>query len=448
MEVRGVVVVDPQGCISHQLQRLVIADIEFHCVESVADAKQLLCKQLCSVGLAVFDSPSMLTQEEVEPLVASAPMTEWIAVVAPHTLESAAFQAFVLGAFHDYHTLPLDLQRLVMTIGHACGRARLRVSLSEIKSGESGRFGIYGTSPVMHTFFQRLEKVINTDVAVLIGGETGTGKELVAQAIHKHSQRSTGPLVVVNCGAIPANLIQAELFGHEKGAFTDAIQRKIGRIEAANGGVLFLDEIGDLPFDLQKSLLRVLQERTISRLGSTQVVPVDFRVVAATHVELREAITLGRFREDLFYRLNVIHLHLPPLRERASDVSLLAEAVFRKYSATSKRCHAKGFSGEALRAMSAYDWPGNVRELINRVHRAVIMSENRLISAADLGLQSHAQNQRRLTLYVARASFDRDMLETSLRTNGNNVSQTARQLGVSRVTLYRMMNKLKIAQVE
>ena len=443
---RDVVVIDQQGCISDQLQKLANADIDFHYVASVADAKQLLWKQPCSVGLVVFDSPSTLTQEEVEPLVASSSMTEWIALVTPHSLESAAFQAFVLGAFHDYHTLPLDLQRLLLTIGHACGKALLRLSLNNKKDGESGRFGIYGSSPVMHAFFQRLEKVIASDVAVLIGGETGTGKELVAQAIHKHSQRSTGPFMVVNCGAFPENLIQTELFGHEKGAFTGAVQRKIGSIEAANGGDLFLDEIGDLPLSLQANLLRVLQERTITRIGSTQVIPVNFRLIAATHIDLPEAVRTGRFREDLYYRLSVVHLDLPPLHQRDGDVPLLAEAIFKKFSAGKKSCRANGLSTQALRAMNAYHWPGNVRELMNRVHRAVILSDNKLISAADLGLEAYADEQQTATLKNARASIDRVVVENSLRANANNVSRAARDLGVSRVTLYRMMRKHSFAE--
>jgi DNA-binding NtrC family response regulator len=438
---RCVVVIDPQGFISYQLQTLVIADVEFHCVKSVADAKQLLCKQACTVGLVVFDSPKLLPQEAVESLVTSASLTEWIAVVSSQSLESPGFQAFVLGAFHDYHTLPIDPQRLLMTIGHACGKAHLRLSLSGKNAAESGRYGIYGNSPVMQTFFQRLEKVINVDLAVLIGGETGTGKELVAQAIHKYSQRSSGPFAVVNCAAIPENLIQSELFGHEKGAFTGAVSRKIGSIEVASGGDLFLDEIGDLPLGLQANLLRVIQERTITRLGSTQPIPVDFRIIAATHVDLSEAVRAGRFREDLYYRLNVLHLNLPPLRHRDGDVRLLAEAIFRRYSANSKNCRATGFSTQALRAMSEYHWPGNVRELMNRVHRAVILSDNKLISAADLGLEAYVDEAQTATLENARASFDRTVVENSLRANDNNVSKAARQLGVSRVTLYRMMSK-------
>jgi len=447
MKMRGVVVIDPQRDICRQLQTSEIPDIEFHCVESVANARHLLCKHPCAVGLVVFDAVSTPTQEEVEQLITSATTTEWIALATPQLLESADFQSFVLGAFHDYHTLPLDLHRLRITIGHARGKAHLRLSLNGRREGELGRFGIYGTSPAMRAFFQRLEKIIDVDIAVLIGGETGTGKELVAQAIHKNSRRSKGPFVAVNCGAIPANLIQSELFGHEKGAFTGAAQRKIGSIETANGGDLFLDEIGDLPLSQQVNLLRVLQERSISRLGSTQVIPVDFRIIAATNIDLQKAVENGHFREDLYYRLNVVHLNLPPLCHRAGDVQLLGEAIFRRFSAAHNHCRTTGFSIQALRAMNAYHWPGNVRELMNRVHRAIILSDNKLISAADLGLDAFKEEPQNETLENARATLDRTIVENCLRANANNVSKAARQLGVSRVTLYRMMNKHNVAVV-
>ncbi|MEO8411199.1 MAG: sigma 54-interacting transcriptional regulator, partial [Propionivibrio sp.] len=242
----------------------------------------------------------------------------------------------------------------------------------------------------------------------------------------------------------------SELFGHEKGAFTGATQRKIGSIEAANGGDLFLDEIGDLPLEHQVNLLRVIQERTICRLGSTVMIPVDCRIIAATHVDLEEAIRNKKFREDLYYRLHVLHLDLPPLRARAGDIPLLAETIFRNYAAGRTNCRAAGFSAQALRALSEHHWPGNVRELMNRVHRAVILSDNRLISATDLGLDAVNAIHDEIViakLEDARASFDRSVIQNCLRANANNVSKTARQLGVSRVTLYRMMNKHKLEAV-
>jgi len=439
MEKRNVLVLDPLGTLRAELKQFEDPSIVLHYARSVADAKLLLFDKACTVGLVMFDVPSALPQGEIERLVASASATEWIAVVASRAVADAGDWSFALNAFHDYHTLPADLQRLAITIGHAHGKACLRRALDRAHQATE-RFGIYGVSPAMLSFFRQLEKVVKADLPVLIGGESGTGKELVSQAIHKYSQRSSGPFIVVNCGAIPGTLIQSELFGHEKGAFTGALQRKIGSIEAANGGVLFLDEIGDLPLELQANLLRVLQERNVTRLGSNHPIPVDCRLVAATHMDLRKAVDAGTFREDLYYRLNVIQLHLPPLRERRGDVPLLAEVVLRKFASANKS-RVIGFSTEALRAMNTYHWPGNVRELINRVHSAVIMSENRLISAGDLGLEDYIAIQRSISLEDARAAFERDMIEATLRANGNNVTLTARQLGVSRVTLYRILNR-------
>lgn len=443
LKTRHVLAIDPHGHLGSPLPQVTADDQALHCVESVAAARKVLSKNHCSVGLVVFDSCPPTFQEDIEQLIAATPMTEWIGIVSPQAFESKQFQAFILNAFHDYHTLPIEPQRLAMSIGHACGKARLRLSLTD-PGNTSGRFGICGTSPIMTSFFRQLEKVLAADLPVLICGESGTGKELVARAIHDHSARADKPFVVVNCGAIPSTLIQTELFGHEQGAFTGAVKTKIGSIEAANGGVLFLDEIGDLPMDLQGNLLRVLQEHKITRLGATQSIPIDFRLVAATHVDLQEAIRAKSFREDLYYRLNVIQLQLPPLRERGGDICLLAETVLKNFTSTTRKCRAVGFSSDAIRAMTAYHWPGNVRELINRVHRGVIMSDGKLLSASDLGFETFALEPQTVTLEKARASFERDIVETSLRANGNNVTKTARQLGVSRVTLYRAISKLNI----
>jgi DNA-binding NtrC family response regulator len=438
---RSVVAIDPRGNVSDQLRAQVGSDVGFHFVESVADAKILLAKQACTVGLVVFDAPVLLNQEAVESLITYSTRTEWIAIVSAQSLESPSFQGFMLDAFHDYHTLPLDPQRLLLSIGHACGKATMRHSLNGNDGGSSGRFSIIGRSPLMQDFFLRLDKVIKVDIPVLIGGETGTGKELVAQAIHQYSDRSDRPFVVVNCAAIPEHLIQSELFGHERGAFTGAVTRKIGSIEAANGGDLFLDEIGDLPLSQQANLLRVIQERSITRVGSHQSHPIDFRIIAATHVDLSAAVRAGSFREDLYYRLSVLQLDLPPLRQREGDVDLLADAIFKKCSNGQRGSKATGFSAQARHAMNKYHWPGNVRELMNRVRRAVILSETKLIGATDLGLEAYAEKNESVTLETARATVDRAIVEKSLRTNANNVSKAARQLGVSRVTFYRMMQK-------
>jgi DNA-binding NtrC family response regulator len=285
-----------------------------------------------------------------------------------------------------------------------------------------------------------IDKTRNVDAPVLIDGESGTGKELVALAIHQVSPRANAPFVAVNCAALPANLIQSELFGHEKGAFTGAQQRKLGRLEAATGGTIFLDEIGDLPLDLQVNLLRVLQNRSIERLGSNQEIQLDVRVVAASNVDLEQAVAQGRFREDLYYRLNVLRLHTPPLRQREGDVELLARHYFKKLTEPSLGS-ARGFNQQALRVMSNYAWPGNVRELINRVRRAVIMSENPLLTPEDLGLEKRVADTGSMTLDRARAQAELQAIRCALRRNQNNMSAAARQLGISRATLYRVLER-------
>ena len=245
----------------------------------------------------------------------------------------------------------------------------------------------------------------------------------------------------VNCGALPPTLIESELFGHEKGAFTGASQRKTGFIEAADGGTIFLDEIGDLPMELQINLLRFLQEQTIERVGSHVSIKVNARVIAATHVDIESAVEQGRFREDLFYRLHVLNLRMPPLRERGDDIEILARFFFERFG-REKRANVRGFSQKAMQAMREYDWPGNVREVINRVRRAMVMSEKRLITPQDLGLTAGQHSRGRvITLEQAREEAERHAIIACLTRARNNISCAARYLGVSRVTLYRLLNK-------
>ncbi len=279
---------------------------------------------------------------------------------------------------------------------------------------------------------------------MLIAGASGTGKELAARAIHERSHRSQGPFIAVNCGALPANLIQSELFGHEKGSFTGAHQRQIGYIESAEGGTLFLDEIGDLSLDLQSNLLRFLQENTIERIGGRAVIDVDVRIIAATHIDLEKAVDDGAFRDDLYYRLDVLHLKMPDLCEREEDIELLARFFFDKFS-RDRQSQLKGFSEAALRAMMDHGWPGNVRELINRVRRAMVMSDKRVISPQDLGFEVAQGERSAITLDAARAEAENEVIHRGLRHTHHNVSRTARELGVSRVTLYRLMQKYQIS---
>jgi DNA-binding NtrC family response regulator len=360
-------------------------------------------------------------------------------VLAPTRMQDRATAgALSSGFFFDYHTLPVDRGRLVYCLGHAYGKAVLRQSLSSRLDGAQGRYGMIGVSAKMQALYAQLEKVVQASASVLISGESGVGKELVALAIHKGSSRAKGPFVPVNCGALPESLIESLLFGHERGAFTGAHERRVGCIEAANRGTLFLDEIADLPLPAQASLLRFLQESTVVRVGSTRPLQIDTRVLAATHTDLRSAVRCGRFREDLFYRLNVLNVEVPPLRERENDCLRLAEHFFR---AMSKSSHARGYGDDALQAMRKHSWPGNVRELMNRVQNAMVMCDGPVIRASDLKLDRLGAAA---PLLGARGAIEKKTVESALMRCHNNIAAAARELGISRVTLYRWLHRLQI----
>ncbi len=344
----------------------------------------------------------------------------------------------------DYITLPIDKESIQFTLGHAYGMNKITQTLPKKLNSVTSDFGMIGDSPVMKDLFKLLQKVAREDCSILIQGETGTGKELIANAVHNHSSRSEHPLITINCGAFPKDLIQSELFGHEKGSFTGATQRKIGRIEAAEGGTLFLDEIGDLPYEQQVNLLRFLEDRTIRRIGGSENIPVNVRIIAATHVDLKAAVQRKDFREDLFYRLQVLQITTPPLRERGKDIESLACHFFKKFSANNAY-QAKGFQIESLNLLNSHDWPGNVRELINCIRSAVVTSENTLLSPEDLGLDRRTGTGTLQTLDEARGVADRNLILASMHKTGNNMSRSAELLGISRVSLYRLMDKYAIA---
>lgn len=300
--------------------------------------------------------------------------------------------------------------------------------------------GMLGVSPQMQEVFTAIRRVAITDASVVISGESGTGKELVAGAIHHHSLRRTGPFIAINCGAIPEALLESELFGHEKGAFTGAhIQRK-GRIESAQGGTLFLDEISELPLALQVKLLRFLQARQIDRVGGRVPIDVDVRVLVATHVDLKEATGQGRFREDLYYRLSVVEIALPPLRQRGKDILLLANALLQRYAAENQH-EIGGFDSHAKTVLVTYGWPGNVRELENRIRRAVIMASGPLLTPEDLGLSTPGAMAKPQTLLEARVVIEAELIRRALARHNGNISRTAAELGVSRPTLRELKRK-------
>ena len=287
-----------------------------------------------------------------------------------------------------------------------------------------------GVSPVMGRLFERIKKVSGTGYPVLITGDSGTGKEKAARAVHSLSPRDQKPLVIINCGAIPENLLESELFGHEKGAFTGAAGRKIGKFEQADGGTIFLDEIGELPLALQVKILRFLQEGTVERLGGIKTITLDVRIIAASNINLKDAVKEGGFREDLFYRLNVVPLKVPSLRERAEDILLLAHHFLREESQKLQRVPAS-LSPAAISALTANHWPGNVRELQNRIRRALGTTTGRIIDPVDLGLEdtpSEPVGQKLLTLKQARETAEIKTIRQALALTGNNISQAANSL--------------------
>ena len=305
---------------------------------------------------------------------------------------------------------------------------------------EAMRFGdIIGACPAMQDVFKKVQKVASTDISILITGETGTGKELIAREIHRRSPRAKGPFVTINCGAIPENLLESELFGHVKGAFTGAVANKPGKFHAADGGTLFLDEIGEMPVNLQVKILRALQERIVMRVGDTRPETVNIRVVAATHRTLENDIRTGRFREDLYYRLNVVNVHLPPLRDRGEDVVVIAKYLVHRYSEEFGST-AKGFAPNAMAAIRKFGWPGNIRQLENHIKKACVLAERTLVGPDDLGLSDDVLPSV-LPLSEAKEKFQREYINQVLQLNNGNRTKTARDLGVDPRTIFRHLEK-------
>ena len=358
-----------------------------------------------------------------------------------------AVQAIGAGAY-DFFPKPVEMEELKVILKRAFHLAQIERENSEMQRrlGGDGFEGMLGTSPKMQDVFSTIRKVASSDAPVLILGESGTGKEMVAQAIHQRSNRKNGPFIAINCGAIPETLLESELFGHEKGAFTGAHAQRKGRFEMATRGSLFLDEIGELTALLQVKMLRFLQEKCIERVGGRTQIEIDARVIAATNNDLQKGMGDGRFREDLFYRLAVVTIKLPALRDRVGDISLLAQAFLKRFAMETAK-DAPKFTDEALRAMESHPWVGNVRELENKVRRAVIMAEGRRIRPEDLELAPNSQVAGpRRTLKEAREAVEREIIVNALDHNNGKISRAAVELGVSRPTLYELMEKLAITR--
>lgn len=384
-------------------------------------------------------------------LAAMAPMLSagnagWVACVQPDQLALEPIRQLIRDYCYDYVTLPCPEPVLSTVIGHAYGMASLSPRAQDEPLGDVND-GMIGECPPMRALYRALRKSALTQAPVFIAGATGTGKELAALAIHRHSSRHDQPFAAINCGAIAQNLVQSELFGYERGAFTGAQQRKIGRIEHAHRGTLFLDEIGDLPLDCQASLLRFLQEGCFERVGGHESIRVDVRIISATHQDLRALIAEGRFRADLYHRLCVLRLEQPPLRDRGDDIVRLAQNALHRYANEGRRV-IRGFSPCAIHALHTYEWPGNVRELINRVRQAVVMADGRLITAEDLHLADEHTSMLPQTLEEARNNAECAAIQQALRRNRHRLIDAARDLGISRVTLYRLMERHSLRRPE
>jgi two-component system NtrC family response regulator len=369
-----------------------------------------------------------------------------VIVISGQSDKQNALRAVGVGAY-DFLCKPVEVDELKLVLQRAVYVAELEREYRAMQ--ESARPGAFeemlGASPQMQTVFAFVRKVATTSAPVLILGENGTGKEMVARALHRRSRQSSGPFVPINCHAIPENLLESELFGHEKGSFTGAYTQRKGLIESASGGTLFLDEIGELPSSLQVKLLRFLQEKTFQRVGGRQEIQSDTRVIAATNVNLRDSVAAGKFREDLYFRLAVLVITLPALRERGDDVGLVAKEFLRRYGTQ----HGKpglSFAPDAMRALNLHAWPGNIRELQNRVQRAVIMAEGKRVTAGDLELAGAVNAQPPQTLREARENAERELVHGALRRHGGKITSAALELGISRPTLYELMEKLGIGR--
>lgn len=399
----------------------------------------------CRVGLLVITHESELAEFGRWEAPIGNGDAIWVALIAQRLVALPRTREWIAEYLFNFIALPADPAHIALTLRDAWGMALMHDARRAGPPGQppDADSMMIGKTPQMQQLFSQLQKVARTDASVLINGPSGTGKELAALSIHRQSARRDAPFVAVNCGAIAPSLFQSELFGFEKGAFTGAHQRKLGRIEAAQRGTLFFDEIGDMPLDMQVNLLRFLQEKTIERVGGNGTLAVDVRIIAATHINLAEAVRQGRFREDLYYRINVVCITMPPLAERGQDIEDIAKYYFAKFAGAHNRS-LRGFSKAAMNAMLSHAWPGNVRELVNRVQRAAVMAEGRFIQPEDLGFERHVQQPQRMSLEEARADAERIMIQRALAQSRNQVSRAAALLGVSRVTLYRLIDKYKI----
>jgi len=446
-----ILIVDDDPGVLAALETLLSDTHEIHTAESGEVAWSILQQEdidiaLVDLSLPDFDGLELLTRLRQQDYA-----TEVIMITGHGTISSAV-EAMRIGAY-DYLTKPVDSIRLKQVIAKAAEKHRLFISnramarqLQELTRYEE----LIGQSEPMRKVYQTIETVAKSDATVLISGESGTGKELVARAIHRRSRRHKAPFVATNCSALPAEILENELFGHEKGAFTGALDEKPGCFELAHAGTLFFDEIGDMPYDLQAKLLRALEERRFRRLGGRKEISVDVRIISATNRDIRTALREKTLREDLFYRLAVVEIELPPLRERLSDLSLLIEDFIKRFSEKNNKRIA-GLSRDALEILSRYTWPGNVRELRNVIERAVIMATGRFLTATELpdhlrGVEN--MNELKVPIGTTIEEAERQLILRTLEFHQNNKTRAAETLGISLKTLHNKLVKYRSARSE
>lgn len=442
------IVEDDQG-LQRQL-KWSFEDFEVFCASNRAEALALLRAEepdVVTLDLGLPPDPDGVTEgfAVLEEILLVKPDTKVI-VASGHNARESAMRAISAGAW-DFYQKPVDIDELHLIVKRAFHVRDLELQNQKAQAPKADGELLFGSmitaSPQMLKAARTIERVANTNASVMLLGASGTGKELLARGLHDASDRKGKPFVAINCGAIPENLLESELFGHEKGAFTGAIKTTEGKIELANGGTLFLDEVGDIPLPLQVKLLRFLQERVIERIGGRKSIPVDVRIVCATHRDLNQMISDKEFRDDLYYRLAEVPVHIPRLAERQGDAVLLAKHFLSRF-AREMNPSIKGFAASALTAIDQWDWPGNVRELENRVKRAVIMAEGKFISVDDLQFDLIDDDDRVLNLKAAREAADRRAIGRAIARTEGNISNAAKLLGISRPTLYDLLKQYEI----
>jgi len=449
---KNLLIIEDENSVAKQLRWGLGKEYKITIASDVVKAGELLSSGFFPVatldlGLPPYPDTPQQGFELLEKIPVLAPHTRVI-VITGNAEEENAVKAIALGAV-DFCAKPVDLKILSIILSRTFKIHELEKANRQLQTSQNSSLcGMVGISPVMTQMFTHIKKVSGTDYPVLITGETGTGKEMAARAVHHLSNRAANLLIIINCSAIPENLLESELFGHEKGAFTDAMGRKIGKFEQADQGTIFLDEIGELPLLLQVKILRFLQESTIERLGGTKTINLNVRIIAATNVNLENAVKEGTFREDLFYRLNVIPLRIPSLNQRPEDIMLLAHHFLLKEAQNLHRGKT-AFSSTAIASLSSHAWPGNVRELQNRIRRALSTSVGKIIHPSDMGLEDASMDSvetKLFTLKDARDTAEKNAVHKALALTGNNITQAARLLEISRPTLHDLLKKHGINQ--